>query len=114
MGVKIECQGKEILDIKNITFEFLYLKMLEAIHEKNLMLSADLKRLIEALDLGGYGIGLDIAEYIQGKKDGKTFEIIIKIATDKLLHEFNTLPQDIKDNLKKFSDEITKYTHSLP
>lgn len=74
MGIKIELNGKEILDIKNITFEFLYQQMIKTIQEQNLILSTDLKRLIEDLDLGRYGIGLDISEYIKKNKMVKPLE----------------------------------------
>jgi len=113
MGVKIDCKTREILDVKNIVFEFIYINMLHYIEEKKIILSIDLQNLIDELDQGGYGIGCDIADFVNSKKDAKIFAEIVKRAINKYQAEFSSISEERKKRLENFHQELLAHAEEL-
>lgn len=69
MGVIIVWNEKFILDCQNVVFCMFYESILEVIEKENIQLNSQLQHLIEDLERGCDGIGLDIARYIKTKDD---------------------------------------------
>jgi hypothetical protein len=113
MSVRIDCEGKTILHVKNATFRFLYDNVTAAIDKRKIFLPENLRHLIEKLELGGYGIGCDIADFIKDKKDAELFASIIKQAIVSYKAEFPTLTEDIKEGVDNFYQELLKYAEEL-
>ncbi len=113
MSVHIDCKGRTILHVKNITCEILYQNILTSIEETGSPLSKGLQDLIEELDLGGYGIGCDIADFIKMKKDVEIFGSLVRMAIDRYQAEVPTLSAGTKERLENFYQELLKYAEEL-
>lgn len=110
MGCKIDLNGVEILDVKNATFACFYEKIQGVLNEGDIELTDALRELLESLEQGGYGIGLDIGDYLKTKADYKMFVQIIEAAKNRLFMEFQDLSPEVKNRLDKFCSKLDETT----
>ena len=111
MSVHIECKGKTILHVKNVTCEMLYQSILKIVDKSRIFLSEDIQKLIEELEQAGYGIGCDIADFIKGKNDAIIFASLTREAIDLYKIEIPSLPTEAKERLENFYQELLKYAY---
>ena len=114
MGVKIFCQDKEILDIKNAVFTAIYYNMMDYIDNSNQQLSENLEMLISQLYAATGGIGLDVANYLKNKNDAITFANLIKIGIEKEQSTGSPFNADVEKTLRNFYIAILDYSNRLP
>ena len=117
MGINIDCQGKTILDIKNIVFEVLHGRVLLIIEREKIKLSYDLEKLLEKTDQNIYGAGgiglIDIVDYLKTQKDAVFFSQLVKQAIEEEQKSEYPYRQDIYEYLLIFYHELLKYAKTL-
>lgn len=113
MSAHIRCNDKIILHVRNATFNFFYDNLLFVVEESNLLLSKNLHKLMEKLELGIYGVGCDIADFVKNERDAKDFIRLVKQALDRYTKEYPTLSVEIKDAMQNFYQELLKYAEEL-
>lgn len=114
MGVKIICQNKEILDIKNAVFAAIYYNVIDYIDDTNQQLSINLENLISQLYAATGGTGLDIADYVKNKNDAMAFANLIKIGIEKEQSGASPFNSDVEKTLQNFYKSILDYANKLP
>ena len=115
MGVRIRCDKKEILDVRNAIFAFLHERILEIVEEQELELSDNLQDMLEKMDQNIYGRGcvyVDVADYIKTKRDLEVFTYLVKqgIETDTWVMPAAKGPLE---RLWTFHAELLKYGEKL-
>lgn len=113
MSVKIFCNKKEILHIKNVTFSFVYESLFQIIADSGYELNPTLDYLMEKLYKGTSGIGFDIADHLKNYYDFITFLALLKSALKKYESDSPYLRSDVKELLWNFYSEIENYGKSL-
>ena len=108
MAVRYFYNNEQILHIKNSTFETFYLCLLEVMEENQVCPNQNIAKLIEHLEQGGYGIGVDISKYLKSKNDLLVFAELIKKAIEKFEINVPTLREDVKRTFWDFHKELYK------
>lgn len=112
MSVIIWWKDKDVLSCANWAFRAIYDSLINLIEEDNIKLNHDLRELIEDLDQGGDGIGLDISDYMFTKEDSLLFINLIDKAIIKLLQDYPGI-QPYKHLYENFYKELLKAHESF-
>lgn len=113
MGVKIFCQDKEILDVKNYIFSIIYNNMMNYLEKANLNVSSDIENLLFQLYTATHGIGLDIADYLKKKQDVIFFADLLRLAIDQEQKSSEPFNEEAEEVLRQFYQSIVDYGNRL-
>lgn len=94
-------------------FRLLYSHIINIIEEKNLILPISVDSLIDRLEMGGYGLGTDIANYLHNYHDSLIFLQIVKEATEATKKNNPELVDSASVALGNFHKAIEEYAQTL-
>ncbi len=114
MAVYIKWDGRDILRCRNSFIAIFYEDIEDTIRENKIQLNEDLTETIKTLDQAGYGIGLDLAEYLHTKDDILRFLDLIRKGIDKYNQKTPNASQDARDLLEGFYQELVKIAKTFP
>ncbi len=106
MSVIIDYQGKVLLDCTNSIFCGLYWSINDFIEENNIFLNENIIILIQKLELGCGGIGLDIAQFLKNLEDILMFANLVKEGINRFDQEVHGLPENTKLILNNFYNKL--------
>ena len=113
MGVIIDCNQRAILNLKNSLFRLFYSHIIKIIEDTNIILPISVESLIDKLQMGGYGLGTDIAKYLYNYNDTLIFSRIVREAIETTEKNYPGLVDPAKISLWNFHKEIEEYAQEL-
>lgn len=116
MSINIMCKDEIILRCRNSLFGVLHEEIESIIERDNLELPLNILRMLEKMDQNIYGEGpiwVDIADYLKTQRDVGLFVSLVSDAIKKYKEDYPTVPQDYRDVLWGFHDELAQYGKSL-
>lgn len=113
MAVIITCKNKNILHIRNLTFESIYENILIIIQRNKLIINTELQSLIDQLYVAGQGIGCDLAKFLKTYETTLYFAQLLNEAIKMYEQELLVPGDEIKAELWNFHKEIEAYAQTL-
>jgi hypothetical protein len=113
----MECNGKEILNIRTRGFDGVWHELYCMVMEDEEPVSSHpiIEPFIGKLQTSANGIGLDVADYLKTKNDLLFFADIFEEGIKRYKERAGgTLPDYFEIPLNDFVKEIRNYAHSLP
>lgn len=113
MSVRLDLQDREILYCKNSIISSLNEITNEIIEEERINLNQQMSDLLFKLDIAGYGLGFDLAEYLKKREDAIFFCELVKKTINRYEEYFPTLSPTHRRMLHIFFDELHIFALNL-